>query len=62
MELIAKDPATVIQAELGEIERYKWIESEKEGRDIGGNRAALEWLHKHQEAWCRAMGWRFACR
>ena len=34
---------------LHEIERHKWLESEKVGRDIGGNRAARDWLDRHYE-------------
>ena len=30
-----------------EIEKHKWFESEKAGHDIGGNRAALDWLKRH---------------
>ncbi|MEK7475627.1 MAG: hypothetical protein AAB152_08335 [Candidatus Coatesbacteria bacterium] len=40
-----------VQDILKEIERHKWIESEKAGRDIGGNRAALDWLERHYELW-----------
>jgi hypothetical protein len=39
------------QAILEEISRYKWIESEKEGRDIGSNRAAFEWLERYYDLW-----------
>ncbi|MEI8011481.1 MAG: hypothetical protein WCI27_03215 [Candidatus Omnitrophota bacterium] len=34
-----------------EIERYKWIESEKFGRDIGMERASCEWLLLYADAW-----------
>lgn len=34
-----------------EIDRYKWIESEKVGHDIGFDRASREWLEKHANAW-----------
>jgi hypothetical protein len=34
-----------------EVERYKWIESEKAGRDIGLERACREWLSKYAAAW-----------
>lgn len=40
-----------------EIERHKWIESEKAGHDIGGNRAALDWLERHYDKWKRAKGY-----
>jgi hypothetical protein len=39
-----------------EIEKHKWFESEKAGRDIGGNRAALDWLKNHYEEWKKNKG------
>lgn len=36
-----------------EIERYKWIESEKVGRDIGRERAALEWIKAYGCIWLK---------
>ena len=41
-------------AERNEILRHKWIESEKAGRDIGFERALLDWIRKHREKWRRA--------
>jgi len=35
------------KAQIDEILRYKWIESEKQGRDIGEMRAATEWISKY---------------
>ena len=37
----------------GELEalKYKWIESEKAGYDIGFERALLDWIVKHRSAW-----------
>jgi hypothetical protein len=34
-----------------EILRYKWIESEKAGVDIGFEKALLGWLIKHAAQW-----------
>jgi hypothetical protein len=34
-----------------EILRYKWIESEKAGVDIGFDKALLGWLIKHSAVW-----------
>ena len=34
-----------------EITKYKWIESEKIGTDIGWERARREWLQQHFPAW-----------
>ena len=41
-------------AEREEILRHKWIESEKKGRDIGFERALLDWIRKHRESWRNA--------
>ncbi len=45
--------AEVIRSQREEIETYKWIESEKAGRDIGWDCAAHEWSHKHFPEWKR---------
>ena len=39
------------QAEREEILRHKWIESEKEGKDIGFERALTDWIVKHRTKW-----------
>ena len=41
------------QAEREEILRHKWIESEKEGKDIGFERALTDWIVKHRSKWRR---------
>jgi hypothetical protein len=41
-------------AEREEILRHKWIESEKVGRDIGFERALLDWMLKHRTQWRQA--------
>jgi hypothetical protein len=41
-------------AERQEILRHKWIESEKVGRDIGFERALLDWMLKHRTQWRQA--------
>lgn len=38
-------------AEREEILRHKWIESEKQGRDIGFERALVDWVRNHREKW-----------
>jgi hypothetical protein len=38
-----------------EILKYKWIESEKAGRDIGIEAAIREWLQKHFTLWAAAQ-------
>lgn len=42
---------------LREIERHKWLESEKAGRDIGGNKAALDWMKRHYQLWKQHRGY-----
>jgi hypothetical protein len=34
-----------------EINRHRWIESEKAGYDIGFEKASLDWLEKFSMAW-----------
>ncbi len=34
-----------------EIDRYKWLASEKQGHDIGVERAQSEWVDNHAAAW-----------
>lgn len=36
-----------------EIERHKWIESEKAGHDIGMELAMIDWILKHKIDWKR---------
>ena len=38
-------------AEREEILRHKWIESEKLGKDIGFERALLDWIRNHRDGW-----------
>ena len=38
-------------AERAEILKHKWIESEKAGRDIGFEKALLDWIMKHRSNW-----------
>lgn len=38
-------------AEREEILRHKWIESEKAGKDIGFERALLDWIIKYRSSW-----------
>lgn len=40
-------------AERDEIKRHKWIESEKVGRDIGWEKALLDWKFHHSAGWRR---------
>jgi hypothetical protein len=45
--------AEVLRSQQEEITKYKWIESEKAGQDIGWERAAREWLAQHFPGWKR---------
>ena len=38
-------------AERAEILKHKWIKSEKAGKDIGFERALLDWIVKHRSNW-----------
>ena len=34
-----------------EILKHKWIESEKAGKDIGFEKALVDWIDKHRVGW-----------
>jgi len=36
-----------------EIEKHKWIESEKINRDIGFEDALVDWIIKHRSGWLK---------
>ena len=38
----------LILRQLKEMEKYKWIESEKAGRDLG-DRALFEWIERYEQ-------------
>ena len=38
-------------AEREEILRHKWLESEKAGKDIGFDRALIDWVRNHRSQW-----------
>lgn len=37
--------------EREEILKHKWLESEKQGHDIGFEKALLDWVFRHRAAW-----------
>ena len=43
-------------AERAEILKHKWIESEKAGKDIGFEKALLDWIMKHRSNWRERRG------
>ena len=40
-------------AEREEIMKHKWIESEKQGYDIGFEPALISWMTKHRKDWLK---------
>jgi len=40
-------------AEREKILEHKWLESEKEGTDIGFERALFSWVRHHRNGWLR---------
>lgn len=48
-----------LQAVIQEIMDYKWLESEKVGKDIGLSRATREWITKYYDIWFRYNAGRF---
>jgi hypothetical protein len=54
LRLKKRDPlAEILRSQHEEIKKYKWIESEKAGQDIGWERAIREWMSKHFPDWKR---------
>ena len=41
--------------EQQEIDKLKWIESEKEGRDIGKNKAVFLWTKFYRKNWIKNL-------
>ena len=44
-----------LKLEKQEIDKLKWIESEKLGRDIGRNKAVFLWSRYHRKSWYTQM-------
>ena len=42
------------KAERDEIEKHKWLESEKVGKDIGFEKALMDWILYHRSEWRKA--------
>jgi|SRR5579862_989398 len=47
--------AELLRSQREEINQYRWIESEKAGKDIGWKRASEEWKARHSVAWKRSL-------
>lgn len=45
----------ILYREKIEIDKLKWIESEKEGRDIGKMRAVFLWRKYHRQQWLKEI-------
>jgi hypothetical protein len=43
----AQELKAYLMSQIDEINRYKWIESEKRCCDIGFHQAAKEWVEQH---------------
>ena len=43
------------KAELQEILKHKWIESEKVGYDIGFEKALMDWITKHKADYKKSL-------
>lgn len=41
---------TYLDAQVQEIQKYKWLESERRRHDIGFERAALEWINLYSDS------------
>ncbi len=41
--------------EQQEIDKLKWIESEKQGRDIGKIQAVFLWTRHHRKKWLKSL-------
>ena len=47
-----QNPLTdIVRSQAEEIKKYKWIESEKAGGDIGWERATREWMQRFFPEW-----------
>jgi hypothetical protein len=44
-----------LEIQRREIERHKWIESEKAGRDLGMD-AAIDWILKYADVFSDSLG------
>ncbi len=53
------DLESQVKAVVEEIMKYKWLESEKAGRDIGMKEAAFQWISRHYDMWFKVTKDRF---
>ena len=50
-QLKKSSPYQQYLAEREEVLRHKWLESERAGRDIGLDRALMDWVLNHRTKW-----------
>ncbi len=48
---MSASPYVEFQAELQQIMSHKWFVSEKEGRDVGFERALTDWVKTYRQSW-----------
>ena len=48
---VKMDLKEYLEVQTREIERHKWIESEKAGRDLGMD-AVIDWIMKYADSFC----------
>ncbi|MEQ1751094.1 MAG: hypothetical protein ABL974_16825 [Prosthecobacter sp.] len=49
--VLTTSPYAEFKAELDQIQKHKWLASEKEGKDVGFDRALTEWVSAHRQQW-----------
>lgn len=50
-----KESTELDRLEIAEIERLKWLESERRGHDIGQYYAEWLWLTRHRAGWLASV-------
>lgn len=45
----------LLKQEQNEINKLKWIESQKANRDIGKHKAVFLWVRYHRNKWLRSL-------
>jgi hypothetical protein len=52
MTLEKKAVSSLIRNQVTEMQRYKWIESEKAGKDLG-DKVLFEWIERYEDRFLR---------
>jgi hypothetical protein len=53
MKSVKKEELLQDDEVMKEIQRHRWLESEKKGEDIGFEAAAEDWLNSFSNAWLK---------